>query len=128
MAAALRTALVADDEPLHRELLAVFLETMGFASVAMVSEPAQVVPMFLATEPRPSIVLLDHPFGRFSGLEVLRDLLSADAHVRVVVMSQDEDARTYSMRSGAFDFIVKPYAIPDVGRAVNRAMRPAVGS
>jgi len=46
----------------------------------------------------------------------------------VVVMSQDEDARTYSMRSGAFDFIVKPYAIPEVGRAVNRAMRPAVGS
>jgi len=119
---------VADDEPLHRELLAVFLETMGFGSVAMASEAAQVVPLFLATEPRPSIVLLDHPIGRFSGLEILRDLLSADAHVRVVVLSQDEDSRTYCMRSGAFDFIVKPYAIPEVGRAVNRAMRPTVGS
>jgi len=119
---------VADDEPLHRELLAVFLETMGFCPIAMASEAAQVVPLFLATEPRPSIVLLDHPLGRSSGLEVLRDLLSADAHVRVVVMGQDEDARAHSMRSGAFDFIAKPYAIPEVGRAVNRAMRPTVGS
>lgn len=105
-----------------------FLETMGFGTVAMASEATQVVPLFLSTEPRPSIVILDHPLGRFSGLEVLRDIISADAHARVVVMSQDEDARDYCMRSGAFDFIVKPYAIPEVGRAVNRAMRPAVGS
>jgi DNA-binding NtrC family response regulator len=125
---ALRTALVADDEPLHRDLLCVFLETMGFGVVVMASEATRVVPLFLTTEPRPSIVLLDHPIGRFSGLEVLRDLLATDAHARVVVMSQDEDARTYCMQSGAFDFIVKPYALPDVGRAVNRAMRPAVGS
>jgi FixJ family two-component response regulator len=122
------TALVADDEALHRELLCVFLETMGFSKVFQVRDPSLVVPTYVSIEPRPAVVLLDHPMGRFSGMELLRDILAEDERARVIMMSQDGDARKPSLQSGALDFIEKPYSIPEVGRAINRAMRPGVGS
>ena len=122
------TALVADDETLHRELLCVFLETMGFSRVFQVGDPSQVVTTYVSIEPRPAVVLLDHPMGRFSGMELLRDLLAEDERARVIMLSPDGDARRPSMQSGAMDFIQKPYSIPEVGRAINRAMRPGVGS
>ncbi len=124
----MRTAMVVDDDPFHRELLEVFLSTMGFAPVWSASNPSDAKQAYRNAVPKPSIVLIDHHLGMADGLRLLQEMVEEDESVRVIFLSRDAEVEKDCYRAGAVEFVRKPYSISEVGMAVNRAMRPGVVS
>lgn len=124
----MRTALVVDDNAFHRELLEVFLGTMGFSQVWTCGSPDEAKGIFRAAAPKPSILIIDHELGPSDGMRLLREMMAEDGSIRAIFMSRDPEAERECYKAGALEFIRKPYSISEVGRAVNRAMRPTVVS
>jgi DNA-binding NtrC family response regulator len=124
----MRTALVVDDNTFHRELLEVFLGTMGFTHVWTCGTPDDAKQIYRDAAPKPSIVIIDHELGPADGLRLLREMSAEDEAMRGIFMSRDAEVERECYKAGAIEFVKKPYSIAEVGRAVNRAMRPTVVS
>lgn len=124
----MRTAMVIDDSDFHQELLEVFLSTMGFARVMCLGTPHEAKKAYKVAAPKPSIVIIDHELGIHDGLRLLRELMTEDPSIRAIFMSKDPEVERECYKAGATEFVRKPYSIAEVGRAVNRAMRPTVVS
>jgi DNA-binding NtrC family response regulator len=124
----MRTALVVDDNTFHRELLEVFLGTMGFSHIWTCATPDEAKQLYRDAAPKPSIVIIDHDLGPADGMRLLREMMVEDDAMRAIFMSRDPESERECYKAGAMEFIRKPYSIAEVGRSVNRAMRPAVVS
>ena len=109
-----RLVLVADDEPVNREILSSVLKDRydvlfaedGRKALELIEEHRNVL----------SLVLLDILMPELSGKEVLSALRS-DARYRylpVIVLTSDEDSEVECLNLGASDFITKPYPKADI--------------
>lgn len=67
--------------------------------------------MIIATEKRPSIVLLDYSLPVLDGLDVLRELKKEMPEIMVIVITGmgSEDVAVEAMKRGARDYVRKPF-------------------
>ena len=113
MIAGEHTILVVEDEELLLELLKEMLEGEGYR-VLTATDGNQAVDLFRKEKDRVSLVLSDMGLPTMGGWEVLRQLKGIDPQVKVILSSgfMDTKVRQDMIRSGAKDFIQKPYT-PD---------------
>ena len=115
--------LVADDEPLVRQLLCDILHGAGYVTHAA-ENGSQAVE--IAQRETIDVVLLDIMMPGMSGLEVLAKLgeLIPNSPVVIVTASPTSENAIAALRLGAFDFIVKGFKsevmLSTVARAVER--------
>ncbi|MBI5888522.1 MAG: sigma-54-dependent Fis family transcriptional regulator [Deltaproteobacteria bacterium] len=130
------TALVADDEPQIRTSFGVMLKSMGFKDVIAAPDSREVMPLLLARTKRlsmpddsapVSVVLLDLSMPHRSGTELLGDLTAAWPHLPVIIITakNDIDTAVKCMRSGAFDYLVKPVEKARFESSIRRATEVA---
>jgi len=120
------TVLVADDEPVVRDVLARYLTRAGFA----VTEAADGEQALAAIRDRPPhAVILDLMLPRLSGLDLLR-LVRLESAVPVIVLSAraSETERIVGLQAGADDYVVKPYSPREVVERVRAVVRRAGGA
>jgi putative two-component system response regulator len=104
--------LAADDEEANLRLLRRMLERAGYRDVVTTADPAQVLPLFLQTQP--DIVVLDLHMPGHDGMRVLEQLrphLAAEGWLPVLMLSGDltPEARQRALSNGARDFLAKPF-------------------
>ncbi|MEO8479215.1 MAG: sigma-54 dependent transcriptional regulator [Gemmatimonadota bacterium] len=107
LSAASLAVLTIDDEPLVQEALAASLELRGHTvTTAATVEQAR---LEIAAR-RFDLVLLDLRLHDHSGMDLLPELLEADASTHVVLMTAyaTVTSAVEAMRRGAFDYIAKP--------------------
>ena len=109
-----RRILVVDDEMINREILGNML-CDGY-EVSYASNGQEALDILRGTEESFSLILLDLMMPVMSGDEVLNICRSDPklSSIPIIVLTQDEDAEASSIRSGADDFIKKPYNLPEV--------------
>ena len=119
-------ALVVDDDPETRALIAYTLERGGW-SVRQARDGAQA--LLLAREHFPRVVVLDLALPRLSGLSVLRTLRSwADQPTAVVVVSAFASATYLPVLRLADAIVKKPFRPSDLLGQVNRVGQAVWGS
>jgi DNA-binding NtrC family response regulator len=103
-----KRVLVVDDEPFARQVLRRILEHAGW-SVAEAASTAEATTS-LANGPEPAAMLLDVLLDGENGLDFLDRYRGGGGLVPVIVMTSVDDVDTVvrAMRSGAYDFLVKP--------------------
>jgi len=115
------TILVVDDEPSVTNLLSDYLVEEGYNCVkTFTGEDALAkLPMTHA-----DLVLLDLRLPGISGMEVLRQVASMCAAPSVIVLTAVADAQSVveSMKTGAVDYIVKPFKLEEVNDSIKRAL------
>jgi two-component system chemotaxis response regulator CheY len=118
-----KRVLVADDAVFMRELLREILTEGGYEVVAEAADGAEAVERF--REHSPDVVTLDIVMPKKSGLDALREILSADPGACVVMCSAlgQEALVMESLETGARDFIVKPFKPDQVRSVVGRAIQ-----
>lgn len=129
MSAVQPRVLVVDDEPAQREVLAYNLEAEGFSvSRAENGEEA----LLLVDEDMPDVIILDWMMPQLSGIEVCRRLkLRPETRgISVIMLSarSEEVDRVRGLETGADDYVIKPYSLPELMarvRAQLRRVRPA---
>jgi DNA-binding response OmpR family regulator len=117
------SVLVVDDEPTITDVVSQYLQRAGYAtSVATDGTRA----MAAAAELRPDLVVMDVKLPHVDGLEVMRRLRSEDrARPAVILLSGRSDVtdRIAGLRSGADDYMVKPFAPAELVARVDAVLR-----
>lgn len=71
------------------------------------------------------VVLLDIMLGRENGLNVLKDILSLDRHLPVIMITGfgSIDTAVQAMKTGAFDYVTKPLDIENLLKLIEHALK-----
>lgn len=119
------SVLVVDDEPTVAEVLSRYLQRAGYATeIASDGETA----MNAATALHPDLVVLDVKLPRIDGLEMMRQLRSEDHVSPAVIMLSGRGGEldpVIGLRSGADDFVIKPFSPMELVARVEAVLRRA---
>lgn len=130
-AAQRQTVLVVDDEPIVVEVVARYLVREGFHVVTAATGDAA---LELARVSRPSLIVLDVMLPGLSGVDVCRRLregprptvpASGALTVPIILLTArgEEADRITGLRSGADDYVVKPFSPAELVERVKAQLR-----
>jgi len=113
--------LVIDDERKMRRVLQIVLEGMGIESTP--AESAEEA-LELFGRQQFDLVLSDLKLPGMDALDLLRRLRDLDAEVPVIVLTAYGTVQTAveAMKLGAFDFVLKPFAVENLEMLIRRAL------
>lgn len=104
-----KTAIIADDIQLMREMLRRILEMNGFTIVAEVKDGYEAVQAY--DKLRPQLIFMDIVMPGKDGVEATREILALDPQARVVICSSmdNEGLCKAAEAAGAFGIVAKPF-------------------
>lgn len=116
------TVLVVEDDPAIRRGIVDALEYAGYG--ALEAEDGE-RGLALALEMPIDLVLLDVMLPKRSGFDLLTELRRARATLPVIMVTArgDESDRVHGLRSGADDYVVKPFSAVELLARVEAVMR-----
>jgi len=118
--------LIVDDEPKVVRLLSTNLATEGYR-ILSAGTGKQAVEM--AAEELPDLVLLDVMLPDMDGYEVCRRLREfSDVPILMLTAKAKELDKLAGFRSGADDYVTKPFSVKELLARVSVALRRATGS
>jgi two-component system chemotaxis response regulator CheY len=114
--------LVVDDAAFMRKMVGDALAKGGHEVVGEASNGQEAVESFQAL--RPDIMTLDITMPEKDGLTALKEIMALDPSARVVMCSArgQESKVLEAVKSGAKDFVVKPFQADRVIDAVGKAL------
>jgi len=115
------TILLADDEPLLRELGRTILEGQGY-QVLLAEDGREALDIFQRERYQIDLVILDLAMPRLSGADACRQLLDIDPGVRILFSSAYTAADAPAGDDRILGFIRKPYRRDDLTSAVQAAL------
>jgi DNA-binding NarL/FixJ family response regulator len=111
--------LIADDHPVFRDGIRALLEAT--ADIEVVGEATTGhEAILLAEELNPDLILMDVQMPGLNGIEATRQLVAAQPHIRVLVVTMfEDDASVFAaMRAGARGYILKDATKEEIRRAI----------
>jgi len=116
-----RTILVADDDQSIRAMLRDLLTGEGW-EVREAKTGTEVLRAVADEDNQPDLVIMDVRMPQPDGLEVLRRMSDLDNPPGVIVMTGfgTSQIAIEAMKSGAYDYLTKPFAIDDVLLTIQR--------
>jgi two-component system chemotaxis response regulator CheY len=114
--------LVVDDAAFMRKMLSDVLAKAGHEVIGEGANGNDAVSQY--QELRPDIMTLDITMPEKDGLTALREILSVEPAARIVMCSAlgQESKVLEAIRSGAKDFVVKPFQAERVAYAIHKAL------
>jgi two-component system chemotaxis response regulator CheY len=113
--------LIVDDAEFLRVRLNKILDTEGH-EVFQAENGLKAVSTYKETHP--DVVLMDVTMPEMDGLTALKEIVSFDAHAKVVMLTAlgQESVVLEAVKSGARDFIVKPFEQERVMKAISKLL------
>ena len=115
------TILVVDDELSMREFLKILLEKEGY-EVTTASEAAIAIE-FIKKQPF-DLVLSDIKMPGMGGLSLLEKIKEVNSSIPVIMITAfaSPENAVVAMKSGAFDYITKPFKVDEIIKIIKSAM------
>ncbi|GFK93796.1 Nitrogen regulation protein NR(I) [Fundidesulfovibrio magnetotacticus] len=113
--------LVVDDEPGLRQSFARLIEQEGHQALTAASGEEGIAAL---ADKKPDLVVMDVRMPGISGLEALARMKAADPATPVIIMTAYGDTGTAieAVNKGAFDYILKPFDIPEMLGLIQQAL------
>ena len=117
-----RTAMIADDDPIMREVLLSLLCQAGFQVVGEAATTDRAILLFQSK--RPEIVCLDLGMPGLGGLDALANIRAASSEVIILVISADTTERNVRKAAeiGADGIIAKPFTMERLTSEIARTL------
>ena len=114
--------LIADDAAFMRMMIKNILSQNGHEVVGEAEDGVQAVAKY--AELKPDVTTMDITMPEKDGISALKEILAADPTAKIVMCSAlGQEAKVIeSIRSGAKDFVVKPFQQDRVLAAVAKAL------
>ena len=113
--------IIIDDEASILELMSKFIRSLGHEVIACQTGVGGIAAL---RETKPDIVVVDLHIGDINGLEIIklcRDEIPEAAVIMVTGHGTVETA-VEAMRLGAYDYLTKPFELPDLKRTIQAAL------
>ena len=113
--------IIIDDEASILELMSKFTRSLGHEVIACQTGTAGIAAL---RESKPELVIVDLHIGDISGLEIIK-LCRSEFPATAVIMVTGHgsvDTAVEAMRLGAFDYLTKPFELPDLKKTVALAL------
>ncbi len=109
--------LIVDDEEYNLQLLEAMLQEAGYTQVTKTSDPRQVLPLYL--ESQPDLLVLDLNMPHLDGFAVMRQLtprIPPGGYFPILVLTAEltAEAKHEALKAGATDFLTKPFDTTEV--------------
>ncbi len=116
----MQTILIVDDDKSIRYSLKRMMEEKYSILTAQNGEEA----LDRVKESRPDLIIMDIKMPGRSGLEILKEIKSIDPKSLLIIMTAYGTTETAieAMKYGAFDYILKPFPIPQIKGLVEKAL------
>ncbi|MGZ3441255.1 MAG: sigma-54-dependent transcriptional regulator, partial [Polyangia bacterium] len=113
--------LIVDDDPSNLDYLSALVEALGYT--AETASSGREALQRLAQPPRPDLVVIDVIMPELDGIETLRRYRAGGGKAPVVMCSALDESETVvkAMRSGATDYITKPFNPEELREILERA-------
>ena len=113
--------LIVDDDSSNLEYLSALVEALGYT--AETASSGREALQRLAQPPRPDLVVVDVVMPELDGVETLRRYRAGGGKAPVVMCSALDESETVvkAMRSGATDYITKPFNPEELREILERA-------
>lgn len=115
------TVLVVDDDDAHRGMLRMMLKSWGYT----VDEASDGEAAIQAVREKPfDAVLTDVRMGRVDGIECMKQILSYNPSMPVIIMTAYSSVETAveALRIGAYDYLVKPLDFDALRNTIQQAI------
>lgn len=114
--------LVADDNPEMRQAIEETILIPAGYTVRSVGDGMSA--LSLAHELEPDVIITDHLMPSLTGIELIRRLQIEKPHIPVILITGEgsEDLAIEALRSGASDYITKPFKAEQLLAAVGRVL------
>ena len=111
--------MVVDDAAFMRMMVKNALAQGGYTDICEASDGAEAVQVY--NEQHPQLVLMDITMPNMDGLEALKTIRGMDGNAQIVMCSAmgQESMVIEAIKSGAKDFIVKPFKPERILSTVN---------
>src|ERR1700758_2880209 len=113
--------LVLDDDAIARATLSHLLSAEGYEVICCINRDALLA---LCRDTAPACILLDMVLPETSGLNIIKDLrrLQSSAPILMISGHADIESAVRVMKDGAFDFVEKPFQVPDLLSRIKAAV------
>ena len=119
--------LLVDDEPANVKLLERTLRSFGYRDLVSTTDPRTVAGLFDAQDF--DLVILDLNMPHMDGFEVMRQLQArgSDALPPILILTAqaEQEHRVRALRSGAHDYVTKPYRLRELVARMRAVLRRA---
>ncbi|WP_243438854.1 sigma-54-dependent transcriptional regulator [Fundidesulfovibrio soli] len=113
--------LVVDDDPRLRDSFAKLIALEGYTPLTAASGEEGIARL---KADKPDVVVMDVRMQGISGIEALERMKAADPHTPVIIMTAygATDTAIEAVNKGAFDYILKPFDIPEMLGLISQAL------
>jgi len=115
--------LIADDASFMRTVLKDILRSNGLASdIIEASDGVEAVRQYI--QHKPDLVTMDVNMPKADGIQALKGIMKVNPNARVIMVTSVEQKHIVqdAMKSGARDYIIKPFDKANVGLVLNKAL------
>ncbi len=118
----MKTILIVDDDPLILKTLSTHFSKSGY-EVLTADDGRECLQRY--SESMPDLVILDIRLPDLDGLEALRRIRDIDPKATVVIITAYDDMKTTveAIKSGAFEYLVKPLDFLELDLTINKAFQ-----
>lgn len=114
----MNSALIVDDEPFLLDMYRDLFDLLGIRVAGAAADGRQAVEMVRGMDPPPTFVLMDQRMPNMDGIAATREILRLRPDARVLFVSADSRAADDALNAGAMGFLVKPFTIGALRRAI----------
>ncbi len=113
--------LVADDSTFMRMMIRKILAKHGFSIIGEAKDGEEVVKQYAKL--RPNVVTMDIVMPKLNGIEAVKKIIQFDPDAKIVMVTAlgQEQLVIEAIKSGAKDFVIKPFNEAQVINAVVKA-------
>lgn len=121
----MKKVLLVDDAVLMREMLRYILSEDKEIEISEAANGADAISQYIQN--KPDVVLMDIIMPDMNGIEALIEIKKIDSNAKVIICSQlkKENMIIEAIKSGAADFIIKPFVAERVAHAVRNIIGKA---
>ncbi|MBG6220993.1 MULTISPECIES: response regulator [unclassified Janthinobacterium] len=121
--------IIAEDEPLMREVLASMLRGFGYRAITFAVDGRQAAQLLELPEYRSALVFLDIHMPKMDGMAVLEHARSVGSNAFMVMVSADSslDRVLAALSGGAKGFVIKPYTTQKILDITTKFERALIG-
>ena len=117
------TVMIVDDDVFLHKVLNRILSIGGHQVLGQAYNGAEAIEKFVALNPKPDLILMDHRMPIMNGTTATREILHLDPNARIVFISADNTIENEAIEAGALGFLTKPLRSGNLFAAIEKYVR-----